>query len=120
MGPGLRRDGGICSERAMKANWITASAGRREPAHPGDELYESELCQQYAALPRLAGLLASHGLGIRSAQPQAIEVMAEAARPRLGGRRLIWQLGEAVAQLCAAFERATDAAARDFGNFRDR
>jgi hypothetical protein len=25
MGPGLRRDGVICSERAMKANWITAS-----------------------------------------------------------------------------------------------
>ena len=61
-----------------------------------------------------------HGLGFRSTKPQAIEVMAEAARPRLGGRRLIWQLGEAVAQLCAAFERATDATARDFGNFRDR
>src|SRR5205807_2008848 len=25
MGPGLRRDGVICSEGAMKANWITAS-----------------------------------------------------------------------------------------------
>ena len=61
-----------------------------------------------------------HGLGIRSTKPQVIEVMAEAARPRLGGPRLIWQLGEPVTQLCAAFERATDATARDFGNFRDR
>src|SRR5258705_6911295 len=25
MGPGLRRDGVICSEGAMKANWVTAS-----------------------------------------------------------------------------------------------
>src|SRR4051812_14918306 len=28
MGPGLRRDGVICSEGAMKANWITASFRR--------------------------------------------------------------------------------------------
>jgi hypothetical protein len=102
---------------------IGLSLLRREDGNrriPVNELYESKLCQQYAALPRLAGLWASPGLGIRSTKPQAIEVMAEAARPRLGGPRLIWQLGEAVTQLCAAFERATDATARDFGNFRDR
>jgi hypothetical protein len=43
MGPGLRRDGVICSEGAMKANWITASKGRRPwqkwvPAFPTEQV----------------------------------------------------------------------------------
>jgi hypothetical protein len=61
-----------------------------------------------------------HGLDIRSTQPQAIEVIAEAAPLRAGGPKLIWQLGEAVTQLFAAFERAAHATARDFSDFRDR
>jgi hypothetical protein len=73
-----------------------------------------------AALPRLSGWWPDHGLGIRSTQPQAIEVMAEAARLRVGGPQLIWQLAESVTQLFAAFERAADATARDFSDFRDR
>jgi hypothetical protein len=101
--------------------WIALASAQRTPDIIG---MRTRLAHQgsghSSTLPRLSGWWPHHGLGILSTQPQAIEVMAEAARLRVGGPQLIWQRGEAITQLFAAFEWPAYAAACDFGNFRDR